>query len=143
MSNKNLNVFKMCAYSPWSYLPNWWSNIKQFFRHFKWAWQRAIKGYCDYDCFALDDYYLKLLPATLLSLAENSHGYPDKYGAFENWQTKIREIATMLEEADKIDPIMDSTSKNFEEVEDLQKAKDILLKRGFDLLCEDFWHLWD
>ena len=99
MNHKNLNVFKMCAYCPWRYPSNWWSNIKQFFRHFKWAWQRASRGYCDYDCFALDDYYLKLIPATLRELAKDTHGYPEEFGTIDKWQEEIIKIAEDFEAA--------------------------------------------
>lgn len=32
-------------------------NIKNFFRTLKWAWQRATKGYCDWDRWDLDFFY--------------------------------------------------------------------------------------
>lgn len=143
MKNNNLNVFTMCAYSPWRYPGNWWSNIKQFFRHFRWAWQRATKGFCDYDCFDLDHYYLVLLPATLRHLAKYTHGYPDKYTNFENWQKQIELMAKKFEAAATIDPVMDTAPNDFDGIEKRQKERDELIRTGFNLIADDFGHLWD
>ena len=141
--NKNLNVFTMCPYSPWRYPSNWWRNIKQFFRHFKWAWQRTTKGFCDYDCFDLDHYYLVLLPVTLRHLAKYTHGYPDKYTNFENWQKQIELMAKKFEAAATIDPVMDTAFNDFDGIEERQKERDELIRTGFNLMADDFGHLWD
>ena len=42
-----LNIFTG-GYMPW-YPRNWFDNIKHFFHTIKWGWQRATKGYSDYD----------------------------------------------------------------------------------------------
>ena len=96
--NKKLNVFKMCSYSPWKYPPNWWRNIKQFFRHFKWGWQRATKGYCEYDLFAFDEYYLNLIANTLHEFANKTQGYPGTYETFEKWQQHIHDLGDEFKE---------------------------------------------
>ena len=145
--NKNLNVFTMCSYSPWRYPSNWWSNIKQFFRHFKWAWQRVTKGYCDFDCFALDDYYLKLIPSTLRTLSEDTHGYPEKFNTPNKWQEELIGIAenfeaaaTTEEEYFKDDNWIDMAIKNYEEYSNFIDSS---MRAGFDGFKENFWHLWD
>lgn len=140
--NKNLNVFTMCLYSPWRYPSNWWRNIKQFFRHFRWAWQRITKGFCDYDCFDLDQYYLALLPVTLRHLADNTHGYPEGM-TYEDWQAKIRLMAEKIEAAAAIDPIMDTAATDFKGIEEKQKERDKLIHEGFKLVADNLWHLWD
>lgn len=145
--NKNLNVFTMCAYCPWRYPSNWWSNIKQFFRHFKWAWQRMTKGYCDFDCFALDDYYLKLIPATLRTLSEDTHGYPEKFNTPNKWQEELIGIAENFEAAATTEKEyfkdgnwIDMAIKNYEEYSNFIDSS---MRAGFDGFKENFWHLWD
>ena len=49
--NNELNIFKG-GYMPW-YPCNWWKNICYFFRTIKWGWQRATRGYSDYDTIRL------------------------------------------------------------------------------------------
>jgi len=101
-----LNVFKY-DYASLKYLKSWFTNIKQFFRNIKWAWQRATKGYCDRDAWNLDSYYLQLFYHTLKHLAKNTHGYPgtgefadtEGHDGYEAWQKYLSDMADHFENA--------------------------------------------
>ena len=60
----NRNVFKLYPHN-WKRPSNWWDNIKDFFRGFKYTYQRATKGYCDYDLFSISDWFLEMFPNML------------------------------------------------------------------------------
>lgn len=92
--NNPLNCFTY-DYLPWSRLSNWLRNIAQFFRNFKWAWQRAVKGYSDRDVWGLSDYYTRLFEVTLRQLAATSHGWPpsEDTPTFKDWQKLLLEMA--------------------------------------------------
>ena len=97
-----LNVFTK-GYLPLSYWRNWFTNIGQFFRNIKYAWQRATKGYCDRDTWSLDTYYLQLFYHTLKYLAKNTNGWPGKWSlenkTYENWQQYLSDMADHFENA--------------------------------------------
>jgi len=99
MSSKNeLNVFTY-SYLPWTRVSNWFNNIKQFFTNIKLAYQRATKGYCDYDVWNLDTYLTYLLRDSIKYLAEHSHSYPgrDAVDTPEKWETCLLTISNLLD----------------------------------------------
>ena len=89
-----LNVFNQ-YYCQWKYPSNWKGNIRLFFRQFKWAWQRATRGYCDSDVWDLDTFYLDLFYATLIRFADTTNGYPgtDEFPTPESWDKYLRDMA--------------------------------------------------
>lgn len=74
--------------------------IKDVFRNMKWSHQRIKNGFSHRDTWNLDYYLLALIPATLETLAEQAHGYPEEYGSHEKWQAELRRVATLFREAD-------------------------------------------
>lgn len=99
-----LNVFKGNPFK-W-YRPEAWA---WFFRSFVCLWQRATKGYCFRDVWALDDFYSVLFINTLEELAEITHGYPQEFlvnypptdieddKGFRAWQDMLFRIARHFE----------------------------------------------
>ena len=97
-SKKNpLNVFEV-DYSPWEYPSNWIGNFRLFFRRYKWAYQRATKGYCDFDWWDLDTHLSMLMADTIEALAKNGHGYPGtkEFPTPESWETYLLDIVNRL-----------------------------------------------
>jgi len=97
-----LNVFNNCYY-PWKNPANWFKNIKMFFRSFKYAYQRATRGYAVSDTWDLDTHYLYLFHDTLNYLADHHWGYPG-YGDFdtdEKWTAYLKELADKFEIANE------------------------------------------
>lgn len=162
-----LNVFNQ-YYSPWKYFSNWSGNFRLFFRQFKWAYQRITCGYCDYDVWDLDQYYLNIFYETLNKLADITHGYPgtEEFPTPELWENYLREMAMDFYRGNETNdyyphPLEDSW---WEEIKDLKEpwnyhspkskamcneAIELEKKRindintGFDKMKHVFGHLWD
>lgn len=94
-----LNIFTG-GYMPW-YPRNWWSNIRYFFRTIKWGWQRATKGYSDYDTFDLDIYYSRLMIASLSQFRAETRGYPGYMDDIEEWYAILDKIIFLLKQANE------------------------------------------
>ena len=77
-SENNLNVFR------YGYLKKRpLSNIRQFFRNVKYAYQRSTKGYCDYDLWNLGDTILHLINQSLKEFTAKTEGYPIRFSESE------------------------------------------------------------
>ena len=50
--------------------------LKQIARDIKWSHQRIWKGYCDYDLFSIDSWFMKVMPRMLRKFKETRHGSP-------------------------------------------------------------------
>ena len=98
-----LNVFTN-GYLPW-YPCNWWSNIKYFFRTIKWGWQRATKGYSDYDTFDLDIFYSRMMIASLSQFRVDTRGYPGYMDSIEEWYAILDKIIFLLKQANEDEPL--------------------------------------
>lgn len=97
MSN---NVFKQ-LYSPWRYPSNWPRNIRLFFRRYKWAYQRASRGYADCDLWDMSDWLLQLFTDSLNDFADNHMGYPgdEEFDTDEKWTEYLKEMAQLFYQA--------------------------------------------
>ena len=160
---------------------NWWRLPRYWFKSLKYAYQRATKGYCDWDIWNLHNFYLKLFYHTLAKFADERYGSPDE--DHEKWTRIYREIAlnfrSALEEKgvyrnefeEEYFKAIDDFVFEFEKTEDgyyhlicdreedetvkaarekyHEREKEIFelrdrdMKKGFDMLKEVFWHLWD
>ena len=88
-----LNVFGYGYYS-WR-AP--FSTIGAFFRNIKYAYQRATRGFCDYDAWDLDYFYSRLFVGTLTDFSKQLHGAPSKFydeesGSISRWIDYINEM---------------------------------------------------
>ena len=160
-----MNVFKY-GWAPWRYPINWWRNIKLFFRQFKWAWQRAIRGFADCDVWNLDSSILNYLSGTLKHLSENAAGWPgDKqFPKYEDWTTFLKEMSEKFAAANESNnyyptPMEDKwwewyeKHPNFDKnpyVEDMfkeQQKNELKRERDFaeawSAIGEVIWSLWD
>ena len=98
-----LNLFTN-GYMPW-YPRNWWSNIKYFFRAIKWGWQRAIRGYSDYDTWDLDIYYSRMMIASLSQFRAETMGYPGYMENIEEWYEILDKIILLLKQSNEDEPL--------------------------------------
>ena len=162
----NLNVFKT-GYLPFNWYPkNWIYNIKIFFRNFKYAYQRATKGYCDRDLWNLDYYYSNLLHASLLHFADATICYPAfDFKEFEDWVNYLKEMASHFENiidddsnefAVQAQEMLDKvySEKDQDKIEEY-RARWLALEKqssnfltiekdlAFDMLKKYFFNLWD
>ena len=56
------------------------SVIRTFFRDIRRCHQRIWKGYCDYDLFEIDSWFLGIMPAMLEEFRNTTHGFPPEIG---------------------------------------------------------------
>lgn len=71
----------------------WHRYIPWFFRTLKFSWQRAVRGFSDYDVWDLDSYLAILIEESLTHLANTAHGCPDAADNMESWQNVLKNTA--------------------------------------------------
>ena len=89
------NVFSW-PYSRIYYLTHPWKWFAQLWKNLKCGWQRATKGYCDYDVWNMDSWLLELLPPMLRELANDPVGaYPgvEPFETPEKWHYWLLKMA--------------------------------------------------
>lgn len=135
---KHLNIFHQYYFS-WRYLSSWFKNIGLFFRTFKWAWQRATRGFADYDVWDLDHYLGTLTAATLIHLSNHHWGVPYEFQENpDEWTKWLQDTADLIKEAKHTE---DDYSIQDWEIRH-NKAKD-LRHQVFERLEEHWEDLWD
>ena len=109
-------------------------------RRAKWKRQRIHRGFCDWDWWDLDYFYLNLFVSSLRHYAKNTIGFsPSLASSYEEYQARILRLADMFEElAD-----WEETNADRCDFEQEFKEKDELTKKAFTELAEVFWSLWD
>ena len=109
-------------------------------RRAKWKRQRIHRGFCDWDWWDLDYFYLNLFVNSLRYYAKNTIGFsPSLAPTYEEYQARILRLADMFEElAD-----WEETNADRRDFEQEFKEKDELTKKAFTELAEVFWSLWD
>ncbi len=95
--------------------------IGLFFRRIKWAWQRAIKGYCDFDIYDLDTYHTNMIIKALYEFADKTQSSPIDM-PYEDWVRTICEIANCFEESVEDD---DFDDPEYEEWNKLAKQYEV------------------
>ena len=162
-----LNIFTG-GYMPW-YPRNWWSNIRYFFRTIKWGWQRATRGYSDYDVWDLDVYYSNMMIASLSQFRAETMGYPGYMENIEEWYAILDKIICLLKQANEDEPLEEKnelaewyeeyvekddhssepseetwnkTKQYYKREEELYNIRTQKRKEAFELLAEYFGHLW-
>jgi len=108
--------------------------LEELFRHLKWAWQRAYRGWDDTVVWSIDYYLAQYMPIWLRKLKEDKKGIPIGLTE-EEWSVILYKITTGFEVAYKIIEMdydghgQEIAYKKFEE--------------GMDLFKEYFFSLWD
>ncbi len=146
-----LNCFKY-GYCSWKNPRNWFHNIKNFFVTLKYARQRAVKGYCDYDLWDLDIFYRNLLIESLKDFKKRQCGYPSNMKSEEEWSDYLNKMIehfekskTWWERDDQIDEEMDNANAMIEYLtheRELEEETKEHLKQGFEMLSKHFNSLW-
>ena len=163
----NRNVFKLYPHN-WKRPSNWWENIKDFFRGFKYTYQRATKGYCDYDLFSISDWFLEMFPNMLKEFSNGTYSYPwdmeekewRKYlvemrehflNACKEYEDSSPEARKEYDELYKDFPLElyntkereEKVKKYYKKVKEYDDYKQEELKKGMDMFQKRFWDLWD
>lgn len=145
----DLNIFKK-GYHNWK-CPIY--NIRQFFRNCKYAWQRATKGYSDWDIWDLGTYYSDLISNSMTQFADETNSFT--YGmSYDEWVNKIRSIANKIKASNDYEekyweelPVINNldynetkewTDKHLKE----EKEASRITAEGYKELGEIIEHLW-
>ena len=113
---------------------------KDIWRHIKWSYQRVVRGFCDYDAYDLDVYYLDLLIASLKHFKKHTHTYPGRgdYGkTSEDWDRYLEAIIVDLEFVQRNAPGFLNESKV------PYKVVEKRLARAMSRLVNVWFELWD
>ena len=165
---KTLNKLHPGYYS-WKYPSCWFKNIKIFFSHIKYAFQRMKRGYADSDVWDLDYYFLTLFAESLSQFANEINGFPDNtFNTPEDWSRYILKIAQLFYQAndmndyyehpisDKVNEYLDYDIEHItnnipedlteqwinESAENEKKRKEDF-KKAWEMMGEVFFDLWD
>ena len=132
----------MCKYSPplgfynyaaYLYQPH--KYVIELYKQGKWFIQRGYRGYADCDVWSIDSYLAKWMPHALLQLKRTKMGYPAG-SSEENWDDKLNKMIRCFETAKKIQNWEFGTPEE-------AKALHDSFKRDFDIIKNNFFHLWD
>ena len=130
-----MNIFSFGIYS---HKPRWWfSNIKQFFKNIKYAWQRATRGFSDPDWWEFDSYLSKIISGCLKEFDKKRHGFPSElYFQLGEEAANKKWSEILLKIAESMDQYEEAKNENKRESEKLWND-------AFDLLKK--WHenMWD
>lgn len=90
--------------------------IRELFRDLRRCHERIWKGYCDYDLFEIDTWFLGIMPNMLEEFRDMTNGYPSSFvgldaegitqedkeeAEFAAWQGELSKMAFLLREADE------------------------------------------
>lgn len=80
------------------YLTKPWRFFRELYYSFKYAWQRATKGYSYYDSMDMDDFLLHVIPGMLRDIA-NGDAYPavEPFDTYEKWENYCNSLADVFE----------------------------------------------
>lgn len=141
-----MNILKYYPYRRLYYLICPWKFVSQTFRNIKYAWQRATRGYCDYDRYSIDSWFFYTVEPMLREFKEHCYSHP--YDLTEDeWSACLSEIIAAFEEANRnFDNPYDIETEaeacfNFmrEEVERQVAAR----QRALQLFARHIENLWD
>ena len=79
-----MGKYKTLVWKPFwkeNYQSSWRENhiigvLQEFGRDLRRCYERITRGYCDYDIFAIDSWFLGLMPTMLEDFRDNSYGTP-------------------------------------------------------------------
>lgn len=114
----------------------WNNEISMIPRRIKWFFQRGWRGYSDNDVWNFDSYLAKVISKGCKQLAKEKHGYPSDLTP-EKWEEILNEISKNFEEYIKIIEL----EEGYETISQEEFSKK--LDKMFDLLKNNFGHLWD
>jgi hypothetical protein len=155
----SLNVFSKhyCSYRGLGFK----KRIREPFLRLKWAYQRITRGYSDFDCYDLTQFYGELIGESLAHFSANIHSFPinDHYSTFETWQEALSSAADdfkIIKQYEVDNGKVQSYIKRkvmFDEPLDVKiwmrhdeednEIRSAAMERAFSFLKENWFDLWD
>lgn len=115
----------------------------------KYGFQRAHRGYCSYDVFECFDYLTSVVPSVIRRLSETCCGHPHDM-EYEEWKKYLVEIAEHLENGNedqttKTNPysLVTEKDKYFAEESQIRDWQIEEVRKGFNMIVDRFYDLWD
>jgi len=134
-----IDYFKPC-YMGWHRPYTFFYNIRETFYWLRSCHQRAFKGWADCDCWDMDYYLSKIIPAMLRDLKDNRFGQPEELTE-EEWDKKIDEMIEGFEAARRVIDL--DYPDNGEDLGKMVNADQKLFKAKGKLFIKWFFDLWD
>lgn len=103
-------------------------------REWRWAFQRARRGYSDRDSWSACDYLCDVITG-LLGRQRYASGYPSYLDTAEEWKEILDSIVTGFEAASRL---MDEYPSG-----ETRKRLEAEWKKGSKLFIKHFFSLWD
>lgn len=128
--------------------------LKYLPRAIKYRWQRAWRGWADCDTWAIDDWFMEVMPQMIKHLNQTQQGYFEllKDGTEEDnarlWSYTLNKMHYLLTEMNK-DTCSQQCEYNYKDAEYWPRRKEIEDYRDkckdefFEMFSEHFWRLWD
>ena len=113
---------------------------KDLWHCIKWSYQRVARGFCDWDAWDLDHFYLELIIESLKHFKKCTHTYPgrEEYGkTSEDWDRYLEAIIVDLEFVQRNAPDFLNESKV------PYKVVEKRLARAMTRLVNVWFDLWD
>lgn len=136
--------------------------IKYFPRRIKWFFQRGMRGYSDEDVWSIDIWFKSIIIPMLEQLKETKQGYPIDMTE-EEWNLTLNNMINYFKECtdfycsekneyedEYMSRIMSTneydkslTNKWLKREEEIDKYKNEMKDKAFELFSKHFYSLWD
>ena len=139
--NLDLNCFS----NPYKFFHKPFRWLDWFFHGFKWAWQRATRGYSILDLCDLSTFYSRLICNSLRDFAKRTHGYPIRFEDPEDWTKVLEEMAKDFEHTLEDESVWEEDNYELasERARSDWEGRKAALSSGLELLNEYYWEIWD
>ena len=137
--------------NPFQKIKRWVTNVRR-------TYHRAKYGFCDFDVWEMDSWFLAVVPAMLEHLRNNHSGFPDAIydyypeidretdedgeKASQKWDEILTEMINVFDELYPYESRGISASHNLTPAE-VRQRRDELKARGFELFSRWFFNLWN
>jgi hypothetical protein len=152
--NSTNRLFKPCY--NWRSWYGWRKNISWFFKSFKYAAQRAKRGYSDYDLYDFGDYVAGMIACGLEDFSNKTQAYPVAEKDIEDWKEKLRRASSNifqglpdLEDFNYALPAIPMPLSSIEEnkawlneMQEIYKDREAHMKEGLEWFKDKVWEIW-
>lgn len=124
--------------------PKYYLNkIEEFFKGIKWKFQRARRGYSDYDLYSVKHWFWRVFPNMIRDFSKGLQSYPNEMSCGE-WHDILERMAITCERSDPdywVEKLGESYSA--EELKLSFEQAETNFNAFVDMFREYFYDLWD
>lgn len=96
-----MGIFTKTGYNKKYLWTHPWELLFHYGRDLKCAYQRAVKGYCFRDLWAIDSWFLELMPRMLTEFKSKNDGYPADMEDPKDWDKILDHMIFCFKEANE------------------------------------------